>query len=161
MAEWDHRKHIQTQEKIQAEFAPASTNQILGHVSWVDSNGPNAVVYLVNGQLRPTTTLVARNRQGDPTALLHPTSYHDDRALGVTLPYGKPSIGDEVILRAVATLPHNREKDNVTKTTITSSSFPFYIPEGTGPGAKKIIPEEKTPSQKRIMFESIPISEKK
>ena len=173
MTEWTEARQRDTQMEIQAEFAPPSTNQVLGYISWVDRNGPNAVVYLNNAQLHPTTTLLARDRDGLPRALLNPTIYRKKRALGVTLPYGKPSIGDEVILRSAATLPKEWERENYSSTTRPTQHFQFFIPDGkitfdetttqkhTPPLKEIIISEVKIPKQKNPMPESWGISERK
>lgn len=136
------KAQLKAQVRAQEEFAPPSTNQVLGHISWVDSNGPNAVVYLNNAQLHPVDTLLARDRDGNPHALLHPTLYHKERALGVTLPYGKPSVGDEVILRESAVLPDEWEKDNFTIANPHKQHFPFFIPDNIKLPERKITPEE-------------------
>lgn len=78
-------------------FAPADMPLVLGHVVWCDAPSGRAVVYLSSSLLDLTRPLVARDATQQITGFLTPTSIREDKSLGVSIDYGAPQPGDEVL----------------------------------------------------------------
>ena len=126
----EERRRAKEQERVRDEFAPASKNQVLGHISWVDAENQQAIVYLLNAKVEAEGPLVARNQRGEVSAVLKPPNYKKDRALGTSIVYGTPLKGEEVILRESAELPTDWQKKSESQTPASSKArmFPFVLP---------------------------------
>lgn len=118
-------------------LAQPSSNQVLGRVVWTSPDNSRAVVYLESSTIDPKRTLVARDKAREPTALLQPSGTRRDNSLGVTVAYGKPLVGDEVLLREAVELPREWGYAPTSDTTAGSDTFPFILPNDNEPPTRR------------------------
>ncbi len=110
-------------------FVATTSNPVLGRIVWVDTVHKRAVVQLNSNVIDVQRSLVSRNASNEPTGLLQPSGARKDVTLGVTIAYGQPVVGDQVVLREGLELPRSWGSASASESPSNSNVFPFVIPQ--------------------------------
>ena len=107
-------------------FTNVSKNTVIGNITWLNEDADKVTIRLGSASINVDNFMIARTNANTLTAVLKTTQYKKNRILGAEVVFGRPNVGDQVILRDDVELPEGWA-DAVVDRPHFIDKYPFVL----------------------------------